>query len=115
MSEAGLIRLCAVGEVAEDEPVQVEAEGMVYAVFLLDGAHYVTADECTHGPGWLSEGWIEGREIVCPFHQGKFDLTTGEPTAAPCADPLRTWTAYVRDDAVWIDPAERRALCPARF
>lgn len=101
----GLTRLCALSEVAEDEPCRVELDGFAYAVFEVDGAYFVTADECTHGPGSLSEGHVENFEVECPFHQGRFDIRTGQPTLAPCEVALRVWEAVVHDGAVMIDPA----------
>ena len=58
-----------------------------------------------HGPGCLSEGYVEGFEIECPFHQGRFDLRTGMPTEAPCEIPVATWTPVLRDGGVFIDIA----------
>ena len=58
--------------VREDTPVRVERDGRTYAVFNLSGQYHVTQDECTHGPGSLGEGWVEGEEVECPFHQGRF-------------------------------------------
>jgi nitrite reductase/ring-hydroxylating ferredoxin subunit len=103
-----LMALCAVEEVDPDMPVRVTTDAMDYAVFTVDGDYFVTADLCTHGPGSLAEGYIEGCEVECPFHQGKFDFRTGVPTAPPCVDPLRIWTVQLIDGQVCIDPAEQR-------
>jgi nitrite reductase/ring-hydroxylating ferredoxin subunit len=103
------IALCDVADVQDDTPVQATHGEQVYAVFSKDGVYYVTQDLCTHGPGNLSEGFIEDCEVECPFHQGRFNFVTGAPTAAPCTDALRTWTAYVVDGRVCIDPEEIRA------
>ena len=103
------VPLCDAEAVAEDTPVQATHEGAVYAVFTREGAYYVTQDLCTHGPGNLSEGFIEACEVECPFHQGRFNFITGAPTAAPCTEALRVWTAQVVDGKVCIDPQERRA------
>ena len=104
--ESALVKLCDVSDVEPDVPVRAEVGGQAYAVFDVDGAYFVTQDLCTHGPGNLSEGFVEGSEIECPFHQGRFDIRTGQPTHAPCTVALRTWTATVRDGAVMIDPAQ---------
>ncbi len=103
-----LVPLCTAAEVTEDQPRQVERDGIAYAVFRAGDAYYVTADACTHGPGFLSEGTVIGCEIECPFHQGRFDLRTGAPTAPPCFEPVRVWTVAVVDGQICIDPDERR-------
>ena len=104
-----LVALCAAADVKADQPVRAEIEGESYAVFVLEGRYYVTQDLCTHGPGSMSEGFVDGCEIECPFHQGKFDIRSGAPTAPPCTEALRTWTAHVVDGKVCIDPAEVRS------
>ncbi|TPG44919.1 non-heme iron oxygenase ferredoxin subunit [Roseomonas nepalensis] len=106
--EDELQALCDTTAVEGDTPVRAELAGEAYAVFLVDGAYYVTQDLCTHGPGSLAEGFVEGGEIECPFHQGKFDIRTGEPTAPPCTEALRTWDARVVEGKVCIDPAQVR-------
>lgn len=102
------MRLCAAASVTEDAPQRVEHDGRTYAVFRSGDDYYVTADECTHGPGFLSEGAVIGCEVECPFHQGRFDLRTGAPTVPPCFEPVRVWTAHLVDGAVCIDPDETR-------
>ena len=75
MREAGeMLALCATDDVNSDAPLLVEHDGMEYAVYTMDSAFYVTADQCTHGPGRMSEGYQEGDEIECPFHQGRFSF-----------------------------------------
>lgn len=101
--------LCDAADVDKDTPVRAEHDGTTYAVFTSDGAYYVTQDLCTHGPGNLSEGFIEGCEVECPFHQGKFNFITGAATSPPCTEALRTWTAQLVGGKVCIDPEEIRA------
>jgi ethylbenzene dioxygenase ferredoxin subunit len=109
MSEADeMLTLCATDDVNSYAPLCVEHDGMEYVVYTKDGAFYVTADLCTHGPGRMSEGYQEGDEIECPFHQGRFSFITGEPTVPPCTEALRTWTAHVVNDKICIDPNEVR-------
>lgn len=103
-----LVPLCAAADVSEDQPRRVERDGLAYAVFRAGAVYYVTADQCTHGPGFLSEGAVIGTEIECPFHQGRFDLRTGAPTAPPCFEPIRVWTAHLVDGQIYIDPDEPR-------
>jgi nitrite reductase/ring-hydroxylating ferredoxin subunit len=100
------VPLCAAADVDEDQPLRVERDGYAYAVFKKGDAYFVTADQCTHGPGNLSEGAVIGDEIECPFHQGRFDLRTGVPTAPPCFEPIRVFTVRLLDGAVAIDPDE---------
>jgi nitrite reductase/ring-hydroxylating ferredoxin subunit len=87
--DRGLIRLCAASNVRADTPFRVEQDGQTYAISMLIGRYFVTQGECTHGPGSLAEGWVEGEEVKCPFHQGRFHIPTGRPTAPPSTISLR--------------------------
>ena len=105
MNETGrLVELCKTFEVPIQGVLKVEAAGLVVAVFNIGGSFFVTDDACTHGPGSLSEGCIEDGVIECDFHNGAFDIRTGEVVAAPCVIPLRTYAVSVIGDSVYIAP-----------
>jgi nitrite reductase/ring-hydroxylating ferredoxin subunit len=97
------IRLCSVSEVGTGAVLKVETHGLTLAVFNLDGGFYVTDDACTHGPGSLSEGFVDGDCVECNFHQGVFNIRTGAVVQPPCIVPARTYPAAVEDGEVYID------------
>ena len=101
-----VIALCAAADVAPGCAVRAESGGCAYAVFNVEGRHFVTQDECTHGPGSLSEGYVLDDEVECPFHQGRFHIPSGNATCAPATEPLKTWKAQVVEGSVCINPAE---------
>ena len=69
---------------------------------LQDGSCHVTADACTHGDASLSEGFVEGDEIECPWHGGRFCVRDGRATAPPAGFALRVWPVRVVDGQVCI-------------
>lgn len=97
------IQVCKVGDVAPGEVIKVETSGLTLAVYNLDGVFYATDDACTHGPGSLSEGCIEGDLIECNFHQGMFNIKTGEVALPPCMVPIKTYPVTVDGDEVFIE------------
>lgn len=107
MTDQDPVLLCQTSDVTEDTPAKATIGGEDVAVFQVGDSYHVTQNLCTHGPGELSEGFVEGDEIECPFHQGKFSIVTGLPTAPPCTVPLRTWDAHVRDGAIYASPVPR--------
>jgi nitrite reductase/ring-hydroxylating ferredoxin subunit len=97
------LRLCRVDEVDDGEALQVRIEGRApLAVYHVDGEFFVSDDTCTHGEASLSEGTVDGAEIECPWHSGKFCLRTGEALNFPAVTPIRVYPATVRDGAVYI-------------
>jgi nitrite reductase/ring-hydroxylating ferredoxin subunit len=104
--EARFIPLCALDEVPPPgEAKRVEIEGRLpLAVFNLEGEIFVTDDFCTHGGASLAEGFIDQDGTVeCPFHQGRFDIRTGNAVAAPCHLPLPTYRVRIDEGRVLIE------------
>jgi nitrite reductase/ring-hydroxylating ferredoxin subunit len=97
------IKLCSTDEVAPGSAIRVEAADLVLAVFNVGGEFYVTDDNCTHGPGSLSEGYIEDDIVECNFHNGQFNIRTGAVVSPPCMVPVRTYPAVVEDGTVYIE------------
>ena len=97
------IELCSTGDVDIGMALKVETEGLVLAVFNVNDAFYVTDDTCTHGPGSLSEGYITDDVVECDFHNGAFNIRTGEVVAPPCMIPLKTYRTIVEDGKVFIE------------
>ena len=100
---ASRIDLCSVDDVEPGTPIKVEAGGLTLAVYQVDGEIYVTDDACTHGPGSLSEGYLDGHIIECDFHNGAFDIRSGEVVAPPCMIPLRTYKTVTENGRVIIE------------
>lgn len=97
------IELCSTDDVPSGEAILVEKDDLELAVYNVEGNFFVTDDLCTHGPGSLSEGFLDGFEIECDFHGGCFDIRTGEVTAPPCMEPIKTYKVSVDDGKVYID------------
>jgi biphenyl 2,3-dioxygenase ferredoxin subunit len=60
-------------------------------------------DTCSHGPGSLSEGPIHGDVVECDFHNGSFNIKTGEVVDPPCMIPMKTYPTHIEGDAVFIE------------
>ena len=79
-------------------------DGTLIALYSVGGRIYATADTCTHAAASLSEdGTLKGRIVECGWHNGSFDVTTGEPCASPCTVALKTYRVEVIDGMVNIE------------
>ena len=95
--------LCSISDVAPGSALKVETGDLILAVFNVAGEFYVIDDTCTHGPGSLSEGYIEDDVVECNFHNGQFNIKTGEVVSPPCMIPIKTYAVSVVDDRVTIE------------
>lgn len=98
------LEVLQVSDLAVDSVRSVSVQGYPpIAVYNLGGAYYATDDTCTHGNASLAEGDIEGDEIICPFHEGSFDIRSGEAVAPPCMIPIRSYPVSVVDGAIRVE------------
>lgn len=96
------VYLCETAALDGADALRIDLPGRApLAVFRVEQAYYVTDDTCTHGAASLSDGYLIGCEVECPFHDGRVDIRTGEPTKRPCTIPLRVYTVEVRGSAVY--------------
>lgn len=96
--------ICHAADVEVGTAKKVDIEGRPpLAIFHLEGGFFITEDTCTHGQASLCDGEIDGFEVECPFHQGAFDVRTGEALSAPCTVPLRVYATYTEGGQVYAD------------
>lgn len=84
----------------------VEVGDVLIAVFRLNGQYYAIEDICTHDGGTLTGGEVQGREIICPRHGARFDITTGEVLTPPAYEDLVTFPVRVHEGMVQVSPDE---------
>src|SRR5690348_11659639 len=97
VASPAMTEICRVADIPAEGGLRVLLpDNPPFAVFRVGDGFFVTDDTCTHGEASLTEGVVEGTEIICPYHLGAFCLRTGEPTAAPCSVALRTYPAERR-------------------
>ncbi|MBI2962325.1 MAG: non-heme iron oxygenase ferredoxin subunit [Deltaproteobacteria bacterium] len=95
--------ICKIGEIDPGTVKRVDVHGLPpLAVYNVAGRFYVTDDACSHGKASLSEGYVEGAEIECPWHGGRFDIASGRATCLPAAEPVATYAVTVVGDEVCI-------------
>jgi len=80
---APLIRVARAGDIPENEGIVVNVESRTIAVFCKDGAYYAFDDTCPHQGGSLGQGELEDDCVVCPLHEWRFNIKTGESHELP--------------------------------
>ena len=102
MSEGAWTAVASFDDFAASDAIAVVAAGKEIAIFLVDGAVFATANRCTHGDARLCDGWVEGHEIECPLHQGRFDIRNGKALCAPLTEDLRVYPVKIEAGRVYV-------------
>lgn len=89
-------------DVPADDVIGLVVEGRDLALYNVDGSIYATDNFCTHGHARLCEGFLEGHEIECPLHQGRFDVRDGAPTCAPVTEAIRSYPVKIEGGRVFL-------------
>ncbi len=85
-----------------NDVIGVVVAGLDLAIYTVDGAVHATDNLCTHGHARLCDGFLDGHEIECPLHQGRFDVRDGQPACAPVTAPLRCYPVKLEGDRVLV-------------
>jgi naphthalene 1,2-dioxygenase system ferredoxin subunit len=97
------VDVLAADELPVDDVWPVDADGRDVVLCTVGGQVYAVDNGCTHGNARLCDGWLEGHEIECPLHQGRFDVRDGSPTCAPATQPLRCYPVRIEGGRVLLD------------
>lgn len=68
----------------------------------VDGVVYAILDRCTHEDLPLSDGEMEGTNIVCSYHGARFDVASGAARGLPAVKPVKTFPVEMREDGIYI-------------
>jgi naphthalene 1,2-dioxygenase system ferredoxin subunit len=102
MSQATWIDALAASELPTDDVMGLQLGGRDIALYTVGAEVYATDNVCTHGQARLCDGFLEGHEIECPLHQGKFDVRNGRPTCDPVTEPLRSYPVKIEGQRVYL-------------
>jgi naphthalene 1,2-dioxygenase system ferredoxin subunit len=97
------IDAAAVSDVPEGDVVAVRVAGKDIALYEVEGEVFATDNTCTHGHARMSDGFLEGREIECPLHQGKFDVCSGKALCAPLTEDIKTYAVKIENMRVMLN------------
>src|SRR5271156_341029 len=99
MSE--LVRVCSRGQLPRaGEAKEFSAGGRPLCIANVNGGIRALDNECPHRGGPLSEGMIEGGNIVCPWHAWTFDAATGAPVEGE--ERVAVFAVSVEGDEVFV-------------
>ena len=100
------VAVASVTAIAEGDVVGAKVGDKLIALYNVGGHIYATDNVCSHAFALLSDGWLDGSEIECPLHAGRFDVTTGKGLGPPIPSDIRTYKTRIVGDTIQIDVGE---------
>ncbi len=98
----GFTRAAKLADLAVGRPHTVRVVDRSVVLFKLeDGGVSALSNICPHSGGPLGQGKLEGNILTCPWHDWRFEITSGE-----CIDRsgkyARTYPARITGEEVWV-------------
>ncbi len=82
-----------------------EVAGKQILIVNVDGKIYAIENACTHRGAPLNEGTLEGKVVTCPWHGGKFEVTTGKVLNPPPKTSEPTYQVKIQgNDVIIVTP-----------
>jgi nitrite reductase/ring-hydroxylating ferredoxin subunit len=85
------------GDLQEGKPVRVDVDGKAIVLASVSGQVYAMDAICSHEGGPLEDGTIKEYSLICPWHQGIFDIRTAK------ASPQTDWVTDLHSYGVVIE------------
>jgi naphthalene 1,2-dioxygenase ferredoxin component len=101
-NENGWLDAADESDVPDDDVIGVDVAGRDIALYRVEGSIFATDNLCTHGHARLCDGFLEGHEIECPLHQGRFDIRDGSATCAPVTEAIRCYPVRIEGGRVFL-------------
>jgi nitrite reductase/ring-hydroxylating ferredoxin subunit len=96
------IKAGSVNDIAVGDVVTFSGTPSPVALYRLEDGFYATQDTCTHAVASLSDGYLEGDEIECPLHAGRFCVRTGAAKGFPADTPLAVYPVRVEGQDIFV-------------
>jgi len=102
------VNLLKIDKIDNNTLKDITVKGTPLLVSKVGGKIYVTDLYCTHEQTSLSEGFIEGCNVVCSAHFASFNLKNGKVTAGPEDDSepikdLHSYNTKIEDGMVMVE------------
>jgi naphthalene 1,2-dioxygenase system ferredoxin subunit len=83
-------------QIGDREIVLADVDGEVFA---FDGI-------CTHALGYLDQGELDGYQVLCPLHEGRFDVRTGQVVSGEPTEPIEVYATRIDGETVVVEIPE---------
>ncbi|MCS7001827.1 MAG: non-heme iron oxygenase ferredoxin subunit [Dehalococcoidia bacterium] len=101
------VRVASLDELADGEVITARVNGTSVVVTRVGDTVYALDNICSHDESPFDGGVVEGFELCCPRHEGRFDVRTGKATRWPAVWPINAYPVEVRGNDVYVGSRPR--------
>ncbi len=100
---SAFVKVSSVQDLTPGQGKLVTVNNRRIALFNVGGQYYALDDVCPHRGASLSEGDLEGGEVICPWHGARFELGTGAIKAPPAAVGVRSYPVRTQGSDIEVE------------
>ncbi|MDQ6709446.1 MAG: Rieske 2Fe-2S domain-containing protein [Candidatus Dormibacteraeota bacterium] len=90
------------GALAEGKLHKTMAGATPVLLYKMAGKICAIGETCSHAGGPLSEGKLDGNQVICPWHASRFDVCTGVVTGGPATISQVRYETRVQDGQIEV-------------
>jgi nitrite reductase (NADH) small subunit len=102
-----MIRVCSIDDVPPGEGRAITVDGRRVAIFHTGERWYALDAVCPHLGGPLADGIVADRTVICPLHERRFALDTGEALSGGAC--VQAHDVEVRNGQVYLQLVREQA------
>ena len=96
-----MIELCGITDIPDGECRMFQVCDSHIAICNVGGTLHAIDNICPHRGAFLGQGTLNGSILTCPWHEWKFDVTSGKGITNPLA-AVRRHKIVVENDTVLL-------------
>ena len=117
--KAKTVNIGSTHDLQDNQMKQVKVDDSPILVAKWNGGFHALSGTCPHYGAPLHEGTLHDGHIICPWHQAKFDVKTGD-LLEPCSlNGLEHYDVHIEHDNIYLDMPDKtegsRQMPMARF
>ncbi|GIW06030.1 MAG: ferredoxin [Dehalococcoidia bacterium] len=102
---SSFIPVADAADLQEGDVLTATVGGASVVITRVGGVLYALDNVCSHDQSPFDEATMDGYELCCPRHEGRFDVRSGKATRFPAVWPISAWPVKEEEGRIWVDVA----------